>query len=43
MSVAAAFKELDGLEVLDVRFNINEQAVKEKLRESKPERIQLFV
>ena len=39
----AVFKQLEGLVVLDVRFNINEQGVKEKLREGRPEKIQLFV
>lgn len=41
-SVHMVYASLPTLEVLDVRFNINDQAKKEALREKKPEKLQLF-
>jgi hypothetical protein len=33
---------LEKLEVFDIRFNINDPVVKEKIRASKPDKLQLF-
>ena len=41
-AVFSIFQNLLNVEVLDVRFNINEPAAKESLRVSKPGKIQLF-
>jgi hypothetical protein len=41
-AVFAIFQHLSNLEVLDVRFNINDAATKESLKASKPTKIQLL-
>ena len=41
--VPLVFQAMESLEVLDVRFVINDAAVKESLRNSKPEKLQLFI
>ena len=40
--VPQIFKNLQGLEVLDIRFTINDAAVKDSLRSAKPPKLQLF-
>ena len=40
--VPRIFKSLEGLEVLDIRFTINDTAVKDSLRSAKPPKLQLF-
>lgn len=41
-SVYFIYEKIKGLEVLDVRFNVNDAVKKEQIRGMKPEKLQLF-
>lgn len=40
--VPEMYEALEKLEVLDLRFNINDAAIKENLKANKPSKLQLF-
>jgi Leucine-rich repeat (LRR) protein len=42
VGVPQLFEALKNLEVLDIRFNINDNEVKDALKTSKPEKVQFF-
>lgn len=42
VAVFFVYEQISKLEVFDVRFNINDNAKRELLRASKPEKLQLF-